>query len=71
MINLNTYVERIWASETEEEKRIVFTEMVNASHATKAKKQLTLRQIQTLPTHKLDSLAVNYAMAGEGLKVIK
>lgn len=71
MINLNTYVERIWASETEEEKRTVFTEMVNASHATKAKKQLTLRQIQALSSSKLDSLAVNYAMAGEGLKVIK
>jgi hypothetical protein len=71
MINLNAYVERIWECETEEKKRSVFTEMVNASHATKAKKQLTLRQIQTLPASRLDSLAVNYAMAGEGLKVIK
>lgn len=69
-MNLNTYVERIWECETEEEKRIVFAEMVNASHATKAKKQSTLRQIQTLPSQKLDSLAINYAMAGEGLKVI-
>lgn len=71
MINLNTYVERIWECETEEAKRIAFAEMVNASHATKAKKQSTLSQIQTLPSQKLDSLAVNYAMAGEGLKVIK
>jgi hypothetical protein len=70
MMNLNTYVERIWECETEEEKRVVFAEMVNASHATKAKKQSTLRQIQTLPGQKLDSLAINYAMAGEGLKVI-
>jgi hypothetical protein len=70
MMNLNTYVERIWECETEEEKRVVFAEMVNASHATKAKKQSTLRQIQTLPSQKLDSLAINYAMAGEGLKVI-
>lgn len=70
MKNLNTYVERIWECETEEEKRVVFAEMVNASHATKAKKQSTLRQIQTLPSQKLDSLAINYAMAGEGLKVI-
>ncbi len=69
-MNLNTYVERIWECETEEEKRVVFAEMVNASHATKAKKQSTLRQIQTLPSQKLDSLAINYAMAGEGLKVI-
>jgi hypothetical protein len=44
--------------------------MINASHATKGKKQMTLRQIQVLPAHKLDSLAINYAMAGEGLKVI-
>ena len=71
MINLNTYVERIWACETEEEKRAVFAEMVNASHATKAKKLLTLRQIQALTSSKIDSLDVNYAMAGEGLKVIK
>lgn len=71
MINLNAYVERIWESETEEAKRIVFAEMVNASHATKAKKQSTIRQIQTLPAQKLDSLAVNYAMAGDGLRVIK
>ena len=69
-MNLNTYVERIWECETEEEKRVVFAEMVNASHATKAKKQSTLRQIQTLSSQKLDSLAINYAMAGEGLKVI-
>lgn len=71
MINLNAYVERIWACETEEEKRVVFADMINASHATKAKKQQTLRQIQILPANKLDTLAVNYAMAGEGLKVIK
>jgi hypothetical protein len=70
MKNLNTYVERIWECQTEEEKRVVFAEMVNASHATKAKKQSTLRQIQTLSCQKLDSLAINYAMAGEGLKVI-
>jgi len=71
MINLNDYVERIWQCETEDEKRVVFAEMVNASHATKAKKLQTLRGIQTLNAQKLDSLAVNYSMAGEGLKVIK
>ena len=71
MISLNVYVERIWRCETEEEKRVVFAEMISASHATRAKKLQTLRGIQTLNAHKLDSLAVNYAMAGEGLKVIK
>ena len=70
MKNLNSYVERIWECKTEEEKRVVFTEMIEASHATKIKKAQTLREIQTLPAAKLDFLAVNFAMAGEGLKVI-
>lgn len=71
MINLNAYVERIWQCETEEEKRNVFVEMVKASHATATKKSQTLLQIQSLDNDKLDSLAINYAMAGDGLKVIK
>lgn len=71
MINLNEYVERIWSAADEASKREAFTEMVNASHATKAKKLQTLKSIQSLTAQKLDSLAVNYAMAGEGLKVIK
>lgn len=70
MINLNNYVERIWACETEEEKRIVFAEMIRASHATKQKKIQTLRKIQTLNAQRLDFLAGNYAMAGDGLRVI-
>ena len=70
MVNLNDYVEQVWKCNTVESKRIAFTELVNASHATQVKKMQTLRTIQALSMQKLDSLAVNYAMAGEGLKVI-
>lgn len=70
MKNLNTYVERIWECDTAEKKRVVFVEMIKVSCASKAKKAQTLREIDNLSATKLDFLAVNFAMAGEGLKVI-
>jgi len=48
MINLNEYVERIWSAVDEASKREAFAEMVNASHATKAKKLQTLNRSKVL-----------------------
>lgn len=70
MVNLNDYVEKVWAETTIEGKLAAFTELVNNSHAKKEKKALTLRQAARCSMQKLDSLAVNYSMAGEGLKVL-
>lgn len=70
MKNLNDHVEKVWAETTLEGKLTAFTELVNVSHATKQKKALTLRQAANCTMQKLDSLAVNYSLAGEGLKVI-
>ena len=71
MKNLNDYVERVWAATTPEDKLSAFQELVKASHATAIKKQVTLRQALGYSMQQLDSAAINYAMAGEGLKVIK
>ena len=70
MVNLNVYVEKVWAETTLEDKLAAFTELVNVSHAKKEKKVLTLRQAANCSMQKLDSLAVTYSMAGAGLKVI-
>lgn len=70
MKNLNDYVEKVWAETTIEGKLSAFTELVNVSQAKKEKKALTLRQAANYSMQKLDSLAINYSMAGEGLKVI-
>jgi hypothetical protein len=69
MVNLNVYVEKVWAETTLEGKLAAFTELVNVSHAKKEKKALILRQAENCSIQKLDSLAVNYSMAGSGLKV--
>ena len=71
MKNLNHYVETVWAATTPEAKLSAFQELVKASQATTAKKQMTLRQSLNYSMQQLDSLAINYAMAGEGLKVLK
>ena len=70
MVNLNDYVEKVWAETTQEGKFAAFKELVNASYAKKEKKALTLWQAATYSMQKLDSLAVNYSLAGAGLKVI-
>lgn len=71
MKNLNNLVEIVWAQSDITTKLAAFKDLVTSSHATKIKKLQTLRQSESYSMTQLDSLAINYAMAGEGLKVLK
>lgn len=70
MINLQTYVDKVWAATTIEEKRKHCLDMIEASTATKKTKVLTALQVNKASLSKLDSLAVNYSFSGMGMKVI-
>jgi hypothetical protein len=71
MKNLNNLVEIVWAQTDIATKLAAFKDLVASSHATNGKKLQTLRQSESYSMTQLDSLAINYAMAGEGLKVLK
>jgi len=71
MINLQTYVDKVWATQDRGEKIKHLTEMVNASTAKKLTKIKTLRDMTHMSNIQLDFLATNYSMSGEGLKVIR
>ena len=70
MKNLQEYVDKVWTTRDDLEKRNALRELVNASSATRKTKVLTLLQIDKVPYSKLDFLATNYSMSGMGLKVI-
>jgi hypothetical protein len=70
MKDLQVYVDKVWTTEDDLEKRNALRELVNASTASRKTKVLTLLQIDKMPYHKLDSLAINYSLRGEGLGVI-
>lgn len=70
MKNLQDYVDRVWQATTVEIKREILKEMIMISSASKKTKVLTSLQVDKTPLHKLDYLAVNYSLAGEGMKVI-
>jgi len=71
MKNLNSFVEKVWAELTIEGKLAAFKTMIDASHGSKMKKYQTLQQAESCSMEQLDYLAVNYAMVGDGLGVIK
>jgi len=71
MKNLNTFVETVWAATTPDTKLEAFTNLIAVSQATKLKKHQTLQQAGRCSMQQLDSLAINYAMVGDGLGVIK
>ena len=70
MIDLQTYVDKVWATSDRGEKIKHLTEMVNASHAKKMTKMKTLRDMVHMSNTQLDFLASNYSMSGMGLKVV-
>jgi len=69
MINLDKYVQKVWKSETTEQKREAFKELLAVSHAKTDTKVKALRDIQTLSGKRLDVFASNYAFSGYGMKV--
>ena len=70
MKDLQPYVDKIWESKDDSVKRQILKDMVNFSSASKKTKILTLNQIDKAPYFKLDQLAINYSLAGMGLKTI-
>lgn len=70
MKNLQPYVDKIWESTDDSEKRQILKDMVNFSSASRKTKILTLKQIDRIPYFKLDQLAINYSLAGMGLGTI-
>ena len=69
MINLDKYVQKVWKSETTDQKREAFKELLAVSHAKTETKVKALRDIQTLSGKRLDTFATNYAFSGYGMKV--
>jgi len=70
MLNLQPYVDKVWATSDRGEKIKHLTEMVNASTAKKITKIKTLRDMVHMNNTQLDFLASNYSMSGMGMKVI-
>ena len=69
-IDLTTYVQNVWFAPTLQGKKNAMIELIEASHAKKETKRLYTAKvnIERNPS-RLDTLASNYAMSGEGMKV--
>jgi hypothetical protein len=65
MKDLQPLVDKVWTTKDDAGKRQALRDLVNASMGTRKTKVLTLLQID-----KLDSLAINYSLAGQGLGVL-
>lgn len=70
MKNLTDFVNAVWAAKNVDEKRLAVKNLIEASHAKKETKMKYLNSIRNLSSNKLDQFAVNFAMSGEGIKVI-
>jgi hypothetical protein len=69
-IDLTTYIQKVWAANGLEAKKNAMLELINASRAkVKTKQDYTMIVNAERNPKRLDTLASNYAMAGEGLKV--
>ena len=68
--DLTTYVQQVWASPTLEAKKQAMRELIEASHAKADTKRLFTFKVNNERNYKkLDSMASNYAMSGEGMKI--
>lgn len=71
MLNLETNLKKINEANGLEAKKEAMVEMINESHAKAITKQKALAQVDYISNeNKLLSFAYNYAMSGEGLKVV-
>lgn len=69
-IDLTTYIQNVWVAQGLEAKKNAMFELINASHAKADTKRLYTAKVNIERNPKrLDTLASNYAMAGEGMKV--
>lgn len=69
-VDLTTFVQRVWVANDLASKKAAMLELINASHAKADTKRLfTTKVNMERNPRKLDTLASNYAMSGEGMKV--
>lgn len=68
--DLTTYVQKVWLAQGLQDKKTAMLELINASHAKADTKRLFTAKVNIERNpNRLDSLASNYAMSGEGMKV--
>lgn len=71
MLDLSKFAEKVFMAPSVQQKKQALVEMITASHAKSATKNLFLTKVQSIPVAaKLDKLAVDYMLSGEGMKVI-
>lgn len=70
MKNLDQHVQRVWEEKQLCVKRELIKEMIEYSDAKPETKKLYLSKLDKIKPFKLDTFAVNYKLAGEGMKVI-
>ena len=69
-IDLTPYIHNVWTSIGLNAKKNAMIELIGASHAKADTKRLyTTKVNMERNPNRLDTLASNYAMSGEGLKV--
>jgi hypothetical protein len=70
MKNLDQHVQKVWEEKSPAKKRELIKEMIEYSDAKKDTKLTYLNKLNLIKPFKLDVFAVNYKLAGEGMKVI-
>lgn len=70
-IDLTAFVQNVWVAGDLDSKKAAMIDLINNSHAKAETKRTFIAKVQAERNpRKLDTLASNYAMSGEGLKVI-
>ena len=68
LINLDVYVQAVWAAKTLDQKRHAFEALIEIAAGKKSKAEAR-KKIMYLSAKQLDSYAVNFAFSGDGMKV--
>ncbi len=69
-IDLSPYIQKVWTASGLEAKKNAMIELITASRAkTDTKRLYTMKVNMERNPYRLDALASNYAMSGEGMKV--
>lgn len=69
-IDLTAFVQKVWLAPDLKSKQAAMIELINASHAKANTKRLYTAKVNIERNpNRLDTLASNYAMSGEGMKV--
>ncbi len=68
--DLTQYVQKVWLAQGLVSKKAAMVDLINASHAKADTKRLFTAKVNIERNpNRLDTLASNYAMSGEGMKV--